>query len=302
LKYTDPTGYRYGPRLNGDGSFAYDNDGMPVVSDMPEYGFGGYAARQGMGPMYGSNGYTANGVNPFVNFSLVQARLDARYSVDKIARLLEDADITTFEGKDAKEIFELMKEGASMNIVEAFNQTLIIMSFGDIGGASVSSNGGIKFENATAGVFEGTATVVGNIGETGGGESDWVGITNSVAGYVSYASGIISNTFTSTKVGSDIAYFLSNSKAFINSVKYLKPITYGATGVGMFSDFYFSTTGQQSWTESGINTGVTIGATIVGGWLGIGLQVQYQASKGYMKTISKHPEWVMPSRYHSFTH
>jgi hypothetical protein len=57
LKYTDPTGYRYGPRLNGDGSFAYDNDGMPVVSDMPEYGFGGYAARQGIGPIYDDKGY-----------------------------------------------------------------------------------------------------------------------------------------------------------------------------------------------------------------------------------------------------
>ena len=114
--------------------------------------------------------------------------------------------------------------------------------------------------------------------------------------------GAVSNTITSTRIGSNITYSLLNSKVFLTSVKNLKPFGYGATGVGVFSDFYLSKTGQQSWTETGINTGVTIGAMIIGGWPGFIIQLDYYGAKTYMRTINEHPEWVLPPMYNSFTH
>jgi len=139
-------------------------------------------------------------------------------------------------------------------------------------------------------------------GSAGGGESDWAGITTSVASAVSYATGVISNTFSSTRTGSNIAHSLSNSKTFLTSVKYLKPIGYWASGFGIGTDVIMSFDGSQTWTETGINTAVTGIAIGVGGWPGLIIQGNYQASKAYMNTISKHPEWILPAGYHNFYH
>lgn len=101
---------------------------------------------------------------------------------------------------------------------------------------------------------------------------------------------------------SDLAYSNSNSKVFLNSVKYIKPMYYGATGISVLSDVFLTIDGQQSLTETGINTSVTMISMAVGGWPGFVIQVNYQASKVYMNNISKHPEWVMPASNYSFTH
>jgi hypothetical protein len=55
---------------------------------------------------------------------------------------------------------------------------------------------------------------------------------------------------------SDIAYSNSNSNVFLNSVKYLKPIGYGATGISVLSDVLLIIDGQQSLTETGINSSI----------------------------------------------
>lgn len=132
--------------------------------------------------------------------------------------------------------------------------------------------------------------------------ADFESITTSVASAVSYATGVISNTLSSTRIGSNIAHSLSNSKAFLTSAKYLKPIGYWASGFGIGTDVIMSFDGSQTWTETGINTTVTGIAIGIGGWPGLIIQGNYQASKAYMNTISKHPEWILPARYHSFYH
>lgn len=78
---------------------------------------------------------------------------------------------------------------------------------------------------------------------------------------------------------SDIAYSNSNSNVFLNSVKYLKPIGYGATGISVLSDVLLIIDGQQSLTETGINTSATMISMAVGRWPGFVIQENYQASK-----------------------
>ena len=96
------------------------------------------------------------------------------------------------------------------------------------------------------------------------------------------------------------------SYAFNNPLKYTDPTGYTmeewATGVSVLTDVGLSINGQQSWTETGINTGVTIGAMIIGGWPGFIIQLDYYGAKTYMRTINEHPEWVLPPMYNSFTH
>jgi hypothetical protein len=140
------------------------------------------------------------------------------------------------------------------------------------------------------------------VGEEGGGDYETTSTINTIAGVTSLTAGAVSNTLTLTNVGSDIAYSLSNSKIFLISAKYLKSVGYGATGVSVLTDVGLSINGQQSWTETGINTGVTVGAMIIGGWPGFIIQLDYIGAKAYMRTINGHPEWVLPPAYHSFIH
>jgi len=89
-------------------------------------------------------------------------------------------------------------------------------------------------------------------------------------------------------VGYNIAY----NNTLLKSVNYLKPISYGLSGITVASDFYLSANNQQSWTETVINTAVTGVALVVGGWPGLVIQADYQAAKAYIKVINKHPDWV----------
>ena len=131
-------------------------------------------------------------------------------------------------------------------------------------------------------------------------ESKTVSKINAVAGVTSLTMSVISNTLTSTRLGSDIAYSLSNSKIFLTSVKYLKPVGYGASVVSVGTDVILSIDGSQSWTETVINSGVTIGTIFIGGWEGVVIQLDYQGAKFYIKTSREHPEWILPASYHCF--
>ena len=87
----------------------------------------------------------------------------------------------------------------------------------------------------------------------------------------------------------------------LKGVNYLKPISYGLSGITVASDFYLSANGQQSWGETGLNTTVTGISIAVGGWPGLIIQANYQASKLYMKTLMEHPDWA-PYPYRGFNH
>jgi len=71
--------------------------------------------------------------------------------------------------------------------------------------------------------------------------------------------------------------------------------------MSFFSDVYLSSTGKQSWTETGMNTAVTGVSIAVGGWPWLVIQVNYLAGKSYIKTIIKHPEWT-PYPVRGFNH
>ena len=106
----------------------------------------------------------------------------------------------------------------------------------------------------------------------------------------------------STRFGSRIAYDLSDSRVFLNGIKILKPFGYGLSFLSIGTDFYLSETGQQSWVETYTNTAVTGVAIIVGGWIGLGIELDYQGAKLYLWEAKEHPEWILPAYYHSFMH
>jgi len=90
----------------------------------------------------------------------------------------------------------------------------------------------------------------------------------------------------------NVGYNIANNTTLLKGMNFLKPISYGLSGITVASDFYLSANGQQSWGETGANTVVTGVSIVVGGWPGLIIQTNYQASKLYYKTIWKHPEWA----------
>jgi len=117
-------------------------------------------------------------------------------------------------------------------------------------------------------------------GSAGGGDDDnLLSSINETSGIISLLSGTINNFVTQTRLGSDVAYYLSNNKAFLNSAKYVKSIGYWAAGLGIGTDVMMSYTGSQSWTETGINAAVTGVALYIGGWPGIGISLMYNGIK-----------------------
>ena len=80
---------------------------------------------------------------------------------------------------------------------------------------------------------------------------------------------------------------------FLTGSKYIKTVGYWALGFSTGTDVILSINGLQSWSETGINTSVTGIALSIGGLCGFAIQLHYNASKGYMRTLSRHPEWVL---------
>jgi hypothetical protein len=98
-----------------------------------------------------------------------------------------------------------------------------------------------------------------------------------------------------------VAYNIAYNNTLLKGVRYLKPVSYWATGVSFFSDVYLTSTGQQSLGETIMNTAVTGVAIGIGGWTGFVIQANYQASKAYMETLMEHPDWA-PYPYRGFYH
>jgi hypothetical protein len=98
-----------------------------------------------------------------------------------------------------------------------------------------------------------------------------------------------------------VAYNIAYKNTLLKGVRYLKPISYGTSFVSFATDLYLSANGQQSWTETGLNTAVTGVAIGIGGWAGLVIQANYQASKVYMETLMEHPDWA-PYPYRGFNH
>ena len=96
----------------------------------------------------------------------------------------------------------------------------------------------------------------------------------------------------------NIGYNIAYNNTLLKSVNYLKPASNLTFGLGILTDATLSIlinpeTGEpiQSVGETTANTAISITATIIGGWAGVGIQLNYQASKSYMDMIIKHPEW-----------
>ena len=131
---------------------------------------------------------------------------------------------------------------------------------------------------------------------------------NKIIGLIGVAVDATKEFLTNTKAGSDLAYKMAYSTTLVKGANCLKPFGYGLTGLSFASDIYLSSSinpstseRYQSWGETGMNTAVTIGSTIVGGWLGITIQLDYHFSKAYMNTIMAHPDWA-PYPNRGFNH
>jgi hypothetical protein len=111
---------------------------------------------------------------------------------------------------------------------------------------------------------------------------------NTIAPVLELATDAVKNIVKNRSVGYNIAY----NTTLLKSVNYLKPLGFGLSAISFGTDLNKSVNGKQSWTETGLNTTVSVVAIIVGGWEGFIIQTNYQASKLYMKTLMEHPEWA----------
>jgi RHS repeat-associated protein len=125
------------------------------------------------------------------------------------------------------------------------------------------------------------------------GAVDYLKRVPSIAAYTGIAADAAKQTLTSTRVGSNIAYTLAQSRIGINIANGLKPLGSAAIGVGIGADIYLSAEGEQSWGETGLNTAVTGVAVGIGGGPGIVIQLHYIATKSYINYYRNHPEEYM---------
>jgi len=125
-----------------------------------------------------------------------------------------------------------------------------------------------------------------------------VQIINTISNIAGTTAGIVKEVAQIPAVGYAIAF----SPTLLKELNYLKPISNWTMVLSVGTDVLLSINHQQPWTETGLNTAVTAVAFGVGGWPGVGIQLDYQASKLYFKTAKEHPEWVLPASYHNYTH
>ena len=116
---------------------------------------------------------------------------------------------------------------------------------------------------------------------------DWMTIIDQISDYIATSTATLSNIITSTKIGSDIAYEISNSKILTEGSRLLKPLGYIAAFYGTYYDFQLAKNGEMSWEEFSLNTIVTASALAIGGWWGLGLVGLYEAEKMIYKGLEQ---------------
>lgn len=145
-------------------------------------------------------------------------------------------------------------------------------------------NSGSSTTNSSATATQNTPSTPSN---NSGSQGNTAQTVNTVANVVGLTAGATKEILQIPNVG----YNIANNPTLLKGVNYLKPVGYWATGISVGSDVVLSVNGQQSWTETGVNTAVTGVAIGVGGWLGVLIQLDYMAAKAYIKTVTKHPEY-----------
>jgi hypothetical protein len=135
----------------------------------------------------------------------------------------------------------------------------------------------------------GEDNLLGDADQSGGG--DLIQTLNDVSNYTGIVLSAAQQTIQNTKVGSNVAYWLSGNTKVLNGINNtFKYTPYVGLGITVLTGTYLSTeinpkTGQpyQSWAETGTDIGVNI-ATIYmgaqyGGWYGAGAAVFYLGVK-----------------------
>lgn len=147
LKYVDPTGYEGGPY------------GPPSP-----YAYGEGSASPGMGFFefnYMPWGSNINNRQTFMNSGF--GRLDVMYKLDHqravVKELWQKSTLTNYPASVVEQIVGMLQEGFMLNLVEANGNSVLVLSRGELGNTIVGLDGGVRFENSTAGVYFGTAVV-----------------------------------------------------------------------------------------------------------------------------------------------
>jgi len=125
--------------------------------------------------------------------------------------------------------------------------------------------------------------------QTGGG--DPVQTVNNASNYAGIVVSAVQQTMQNTKVGSDVAYYLSGNMKVLNTINNaFKYAPYVGLGTTVLTGTYLSrninpATGQpyQSWAETGTDIGMNIATIYIGaqygGWYGAGAAVFYLGVK-----------------------
>jgi len=148
LKYTDPSGYTYKPD-DWDGHPHYSNSFGPGIKGCTKdwRDADAYFYATNMSYDYNTNTYTDLYGNTVSQETAVGASLAGFGG--------------SFENK-----YSSSTAGFNLYLVSAFGNTTIVSSFGDIGNVEYAANGGLTFDNQTAGAYAGEVSV----GSAGGGD------------------------------------------------------------------------------------------------------------------------------------
>jgi hypothetical protein len=125
---------------------------------------------------------------------------------------------------------------------------------------------------------------------------------NNISDVVSKITDATTLFLTSTRSGRDLGYLISINPIALKTIKYIKPLGYGAAGISIISDYALYQAGQESGGMLISNSVVTGIALAVGGWEGIAIGLDYAGAKLYLRETKDHPDWMLPAYYRSFYH
>ena len=152
-------------------------------------------------------------------------------------------------GGSLENVYSSSTAGFNLYLVSAFGNTTIVSSFGDIGDVKYSANGGLTFENQTAGAYAGEVSV----GSSGGGVEN-NGITLQEAGTAVGAFGVVNGIKTNL-----VEWGMKGADWGKAGAKYLKYVKRAGT-VGFVVNFVISGYGSYDYYYNQNGTDWQVGA------------------------------------------
>jgi RHS repeat-associated protein len=289
LKYTDPSGYRVYPREKNFGNAT--GDGYNYMSDNIN---GGYTPARpgytGPGSMYHWSDQFRNDLGNY--FMMSGTTFQNFYGISAN---------DFYENYTAQNSLQVSGAGANPNIfaskyqVESYNNDLNawvssengaytqlnIFDNNNLAQIVLNSEGGVVASNFI--------TFQENI-STGRGGDSWLNTINTVSTWAGAGLVTTEKVLSDTKLGSNIAYRMAY-KSVANATKYIKPVGYGTTVLGVGFGLYKYSVSDKSWGDYGqlgvslLSSGLTLSGMTAPIGIGIGVIDLFHGFDGFYNSL-----------------